>query len=161
MDRRTVLKSLFFVSAASYLGFGKILGKDKEVIIQCKLEDFWDTVKYQEEKIDGQIQRNIYRIENYPVCSCFKKIKFNQLKEDDYFIIITSELDYVGPNTGYGFISRAESGIFKDNNTFGIKLSYINMPQCWTEKAFEKHMILSGGDYSSPSGHYKNGVRVG
>jgi hypothetical protein len=35
------------------------------------------------------------------------------------------------------------------------------MPQCWTEEAFERHMIMSGADYHSPSGHYKNGVRIG
>jgi hypothetical protein len=161
MDRRTAVRSLIVVGAASYLGFGGVLKRDNEETIRCKLEDFWDTVKYKEERINGQIQRNIYRIEDYPTCSTFKRIKFEQLRINDHFIIVTSKLDYMGPSTGYGYISRANSGVFEDSGTFGVQLSYKSMPQCWTEEAFEKHMILSGGDYHGPTGHYKNGVKIG
>ena len=161
MDRRTVVKSLMLLGTASFLGFGKMLKGKKEIVIRCKLEDFWDTIKYQEERENGQIQRNVYQIENYPECSCFKRIKFDQLKNKDHFILITSKLDYMGPSTGYGYISEANSDVFKEGDTFGINITYISMPQCWTEEAFEKHMILSGGDYWSPRGHFKNGVRIG
>jgi hypothetical protein len=133
----------------------------KDNVIHCKLEDFWDTVKYQEEWDNGVQQRNVYRIEDHPTCSCFKKIKFKDIKKGDYIIILTSILDYMGPNSGYGSILKASGDVFKAGDTFGVKLESINMPQCWTEEAFEKHMILSGGEYHGPSGHYKNGVKIG
>jgi hypothetical protein len=100
MNRRTAIRSLILMGAASYFGFSNTVKRNKEEITQCQLEDFWDTLKYQEERENGQIQRNIYRIENYPVCSCFKKIKFEQLRVNDYFIILSSKMDYMGPSTG-------------------------------------------------------------
>jgi len=161
MDRRVILKSIVFVGAASCLGFGDLFKSDKKEIVRCKLEDFWDTVKYQKEIIDGSLQRNVYRIEDYPTCSIFRRVKFQELKNNDYYILITSKLDYIGPNTGYGWISRATSDVIKNKDVYGINVVYKNMPQCWVEKAWEKHMILSGANYYGPSGHYKNGVRIG
>lgn len=157
MNRRTMVKSLVLLGVTSCFGLNKIFDKKGDVV-QCDLENFWDTVKYQEEIKNGVIRKNIYLIENYPTCTRFKKIQFEQLKKNDYFIILTSKLDYMGPSTGYGYISKATSNVFKDNDDVGVQLMYISMPQCWTEKAFGKHMILSGADYTSLYGH--NVVRV-
>lgn len=165
MDRRHLLSSLLSLGVLSF--FGKSVFT-KEKIIHCEIEDFWDSVKYKEEWENGQLQRNIYRIEDYPKCSFFKKIKFKRLRKGDHFIILTSKSEYMGPNFGYGFVSRAESEVFCDKTsvvcpegTYGISLENIKVERCWTEKAFEKHMILSGVEYHSPSGHYKNGARIG
>jgi hypothetical protein len=153
-----MLSSLLSLGVLSFFGRKQLI-KDK--IIYCDIEDFWDTVKYEEEWENGQIQRNIYRIEDYPKCSVFKKIKFRSLRKGDHFIILTSKSDYMGHASGYGFISKAESEVFIHEDTYGISLINIKVERCWTEKAFEKHMILSGVEYLSPSGHYKHGVRIG
>ena len=153
-----MLSSLLSLGVLSFFGKNLII-KDK--IIHCDVEDFWDTVRYKEEWENGQLQRAVYRVEDYPKCSVFKKIKFNRLRKGDHFITLTSKSDYMGPNSGYGFISRAESELFIHENVYGISLINIKVERCWTEKAFEKHMVLSGVEYHSPSGHYKQGVRIG
>jgi hypothetical protein len=144
--------------AVSLLGVDKIFFKGK--LVYCAIEDFWDTVKYEEERINGELQRNVYRIENYPICSCFRRIPFANLRKGDHFIIVYSKSDYSGPGTGYGKILSASSEVYNSDNLVGIEINEISMKQCWTEQNFEKHMILSGCDYHGPSGHFKNGVRV-
>ena len=159
MDRRGALGLMGSVALVGFFNTKSLFKRDS--VIHCRLEDFWDTVKYQEEWDKGVQQRNVYRIEDHPRCSYFKRIKFKDIKKGDYFIIIASDSDYMGPNSGYGYISKASSGVFKDNDTFGVTMESINMPQCWAKEAWERHMILSGVDYHGPSGHYKNGIRVG
>lgn len=159
MNRRSVLGLMGSAALVSFFNV-KILFK-KDSVIHCRLEDFWDTVKYQEEWDNGIRQRNVYRIEDYPKCSYFKRIKFREIKKGDYFIIVISYLDYMGPFSGYGYISKACDEVFKDEGVYGINMESISMPQCWTEEACERHIILSGVDYHGPSGHYKNGVKIG
>lgn len=159
MNRRNLLLSFLSTGALSYLGIHKFFKSNKRVC--CSIEDFWSTVKYEKEIENGQLQRNVYQVENYPTSSVFKRIKFDQLKKGDHFIILYSKLDYMGPYTGYGYISLAESDVFKSVGAVGVNTRSIHVKQCWTEEAFEKHMILSGCDYHSPRGHYKNGVRIG
>lgn len=159
MNRRSLIFSILSTGVLSF--FCKNIFTSKN-LIYCNIEDFWDTFKYEDERDEkGQEQRNIYRIEDYPICSVFERIKFRRLKKGDHFIMITHKEEYMGPNSGYGFVSRADTDPFYSGGTYGVKAVNINIEQCWTEKAFEKHMILSGIEYHSPSGHYKGGVRIG
>jgi hypothetical protein len=161
MNRRNLLGSMASLGIVSYFGFDKLFRREHGEIVHCNIEDFWDTVKYKEERINGELQRNVYRIEDYPKCSFYKRISFNQLKKDDFFIIVYSKNDYSGPNNGYGFVSKALSNVFESDNTVGVQLTNINMKQCWAEDAFEKHIILSGGTIIIGDRHYKNGIRIG
>lgn len=159
MKRRNFLKPLAVLGFVSFLGFDKIFFRKRD-LVYCKIEDFWDTVKYKEEMEDGILQRNVYRIEDYPKCSLFRRINFNQIRNGDYFIVLSHKYDYLGPGMGYGFISKATEDARFFNDTFGLQIINISMEQCWTEGAFEKHMILSGADFATGSRHYKNGVRI-
>lgn len=157
MDRRFFLGAVICSGIATCLGIDKIIN-DKNKTFYCKIEDFWDKIKYREERKNNVIQKNIYRVEDYPKCSMFTKIDFSQLKNEDYFIIIPHKNDYMGPNTGYGFISKATSEVFKtEYDVLGVQLSSVNIPQCWTEEAFRKHMITSGCNFHDGTKHYKNG----
>lgn len=159
MKRRTILSSLLSLGVVSFLGKNLFSRNDT---VRCKIEDFWDTVRYEKEwDNNGNFLRNIYRIEDYPICSVFNRIKFKCLRKDDHFIMISSDSDYMGPNSSYGFISKAESNPFGSGNVLGVQSINIKSDPCWAQDAFEKHMIKSGIEYVSSSGHYKNGVRIG
>jgi hypothetical protein len=99
VNRRTMIASVLSAGVmGSVFGVSKLFKKDD--LIYCKMEDLWKIVKFIPEN------RNVYKVENYPVCSVFKRIKFHELKPRDFFVLVSDENEY---KTYKGYVLQAKS----------------------------------------------------